>query len=721
MKTYRQNLLQKISGSSKVVEYEKVIQPDYEGLIDEFFPDRVLENGWARVNSEGDAGRSRAFNVETGKWTNFAEQLGGSGFLSFLIELKGWSGLGDFCRTHKSPLNFLLLDKLRVPDFSPAVRYAEGRGFELGGRWEYRDTDGFLLGIRVRFNDRKTGGKEFKLLSYRTNCEVKEKHRREGWRLDGDWGPLDPLYGLEKFGEIGNRTILICEGEKATDAANKLIPEEVFATTWGWGSASGTAKADWSFLPDSNRKVTWPDKDEPGRKVVEKLAGKIAGLKVVQVWDCPELKEGDDLYDVPQNFRDTVLKMIADATTLSGTKVGNELKTRFIYIEKTGEFFDRTDGTILDTNLFRKKHMVQVECLDEELLQDPAMIRVNQTSYMPGKSDIYEDAMDGYNRRFLNSYRAHNLEAAEGDPEYFLEHMSYLVPNEKVRNHIIDYLAFMIQHPGVKMHWAPLIQGVPGTGKSYLAFLMCKILGRHNVKEITTDEFKGDFSGWVEGGQLVVFEEVMTNGRRDLMNKIKTQFTSETVRVNKKNVQDYHVPNVFNFLLFTNYEDAVLLDDGDRRFMIYNSPARPQSEEYYTNLFTSTIEEAGQVLWMLQNRDLTKFNPKGVAPMTEDKKRLMESSKGELYHVIKEAIDTAVLPFNLDMAKQSEIMNYARAHANLRNPKQLTPVLKQLGCREIARLRDGNGHVTVWAVRNADQYVDFDAQACRDFIARPTS
>jgi hypothetical protein len=265
----------------------------------------------------------------------------------------------------------------------------------LEHEWHYVDEDGISLFLKQRFKTNDIKGKTYKTL----------RVMPDGSRV-GKLGDCRIIpYRLPELCQAvaDGRVIYICEGEKATDAANKLIPEEVFATTWGWGSASGTAKADWSFLPDSNRKVTWPDKDEPGRKVVEKLAGKIAGLKVVQVWDCPELKEGDDLYDVPQNFRDTVLKMIADATTLSGTKVGNELKTRFIYIEKTGEFFDRTDGTILDTNLFRKKHMVQVECLDEELLQDPAMVRVNQTSYMPGKSDIYEDVMDGYNRRFQNS------------------------------------------------------------------------------------------------------------------------------------------------------------------------------------------------------------------------------------------------------------------------------------------------------------------------------
>lgn len=722
MKTYRQNLLEKISSSAKVKEYEKVLSQDYESLIDEFFPARQMENGWARVNSEGEEGRSRAFNTETGKWTSFADEHTEQGFISFLIHTRGWEGLRDFCKTRSTPLNLILLDQNRTPDYSPAHRWAESKGLELGGRFAYYDTDGFLLGVRIRFNNPKDGSKEFKLLSFRSACVVKDRIRKEGWRLDGDWGPLDPLYGLEKFHEIGKRQLVLCEGEKATDAANKLLGDQFFATTWGWGSASGTAKADWSLLPADAAVTLWPDKDDPGKKVAEKLAEKIKGLRVVDVWKCEELQNGDDLYDVPDTFRDTVLKMIADAASWSATKMDSGLRSRFIYVSQLGVFFDQRDGTQLDTQLFRKKHMVEVENLDEELLADPALVRVDSTGYYPGQPLIYKeiDARSGYLRSYINTWRANHLEAAEGDPENFLSHLEYLVPDANVRSFVLDYMAYLVQYPGEKVHFAPLIQGTPGTGKSYIAAMLRAIFGKHNVTEITTEEFKSDFSGWAEGSQVVIFEEVMTNGRRDLMNKIKPAITSETIRINKKNVQDWHAANRFNFFLFTNYRDAIVLDEGDRRFMVYYSPAQPKEEQYYIDLFNSIPEEAGQVLWMLTNRKLSSFNAKGVAPMTSDKKSLIESSRSDLFHVLKEAIDTAVMPFNHDLVQQPEILNYVRAHSSVRNPKAIGPILEQLGARSVGRVRSGNGQVMIWAVRNVAQYESIPQEALRELVKKPT-
>jgi len=55
--------------------------------------------------------------------------------------------------------------------------------------------------------------------------------------------------------------VIVCEGEKAADAAIELFPDHV-AVTSPHGS-QGAEKADWS--PLSRRDVTiWPDADEAG-------------------------------------------------------------------------------------------------------------------------------------------------------------------------------------------------------------------------------------------------------------------------------------------------------------------------------------------------------------------------------------------------------------------------------------------------------------------------
>ncbi len=131
-----------------------------------------------------------------------------------------------------------------------------------------------------------------------------------------------------------------------------------------------------------------------------------------------------------------------------------------------------------------------------------------------------------------------------------LEHLEYLIPDESERNHILNFLAFLVQQPGEKIHHALLIQGEQGTGKSFLAAAMERLLGSSNVATVDTSELKGDFTGWMKGAQLIVVEEMMAMGRLELMNKLKPLITQPHLRINEKYVPQYRMPNRANFLLF---------------------------------------------------------------------------------------------------------------------------------------------------------------------------
>ena len=111
---------------------------------------------------------------------------------------------------------------------------------------------------------------------------------------------LRPLFNLPKLRDA--HTIYVCEGEKATDACERLgfTP----ATTCAGGSKA-TGKTDWSPLASKNV-VIFPDNDQAGEKYAQdvyRLAHE-AGASCVHVMPLLELvpgKEhgkGDDLADV---------------------------------------------------------------------------------------------------------------------------------------------------------------------------------------------------------------------------------------------------------------------------------------------------------------------------------------------------------------------------------------------------------------------------------------
>jgi hypothetical protein len=135
-------------------------------------------------------------------------------------------------------------------DAPPAPRAHRRRGIP-SLVWTYCGAGGELLGYRCRF-DRADGGKDILPLTYR---EYVDGRRCWAWL---DWDPPRPLYGLDRLAARPDAPVLVCEGEKAADAAGELFPEHVAITSPG--GAKAAAKADWT--PTGGRAVViWPDHD----------------------------------------------------------------------------------------------------------------------------------------------------------------------------------------------------------------------------------------------------------------------------------------------------------------------------------------------------------------------------------------------------------------------------------------------------------------------------
>ena len=157
---------------------------------------------------------------------------------------------------------------LPAPDNAPAPPAKHPKLGELAMRWEYRDAAGRLNGYVYRF-DVTGGGKEIRSVVY-------AEHKRWGrqWRWLGFPRPR-PLYGLDRLAARPDAPVILCEGEKAADAAGELLPDHVAITSPG-GSKAAKA-ADWSVLA-GRRVAIWPDADEPGQAYARDVLDMLAKL-----------------------------------------------------------------------------------------------------------------------------------------------------------------------------------------------------------------------------------------------------------------------------------------------------------------------------------------------------------------------------------------------------------------------------------------------------------
>ncbi|MDO9404846.1 MAG: PriCT-2 domain-containing protein [Polaromonas sp.] len=228
---------------------------------------------------------------------------------------------------------------------------------------------------------------------------------------------------------------------------------------------------------------------------------------------------------------------------------------------------------------------------------------------------------------------------------------------------MVNWMAHNVQNPGAKIRWAPLIKGIQGDGKTVMGSLLAACMGKSNVKTVSSKVLATDFTGWSVGSCVVVFEEVKLTGhnRYDILNAVKPVIANDTIEVHKKGQDaDGGAVNVTNYICFTNFADALPLDDTDRRYMVIFSPFNSVDDlvaaikaaagyvgsesdvlEAYFSALHDAISLHGAELrrWLLDHKIGAEFKPNGRAPMTDEKRVMIGMGVTDEERAVEEALE----------------------------------------------------------------------------------
>ncbi|MGZ8262071.1 MAG: DUF927 domain-containing protein, partial [Methylotenera sp.] len=142
-------------------------------------------------------------------------------------------------------------------------------------QWAYHDALGNVLCLLYRFEPQQ--GVERKQFLPLTYC--KHESGKHEWRWQGLQEPR-PLYNLHHIAKRKDDIVIVCEGEKAADAASVLYPDAVITTMLN-GSQS-VDKTDWT--PLKNRVVwLWADNDVAGKKCMQQVNDQLIKIKAAEI------------------------------------------------------------------------------------------------------------------------------------------------------------------------------------------------------------------------------------------------------------------------------------------------------------------------------------------------------------------------------------------------------------------------------------------------------
>jgi uncharacterized protein DUF5906 len=272
---------------------------------------------------------------------------------------------------------------------------------------------------------------------------------------------------------------------------------------------------------------------------------------------------------------------------------------------------------------------------------------------------------------------------------------------------LLQWLAWIVQHPDEKVMYAILIVGRGGTGKSWLGTLMERIFGADNVVLISEDNMvTGIFNSFSQNKRLVFLHETPPDEIEKLLHKVKGLITQQHIHIRLMRQDYFKVENVANLMAISN--EDVKIDLSNRRWAViraaddpYAPDHTPQHAAYYKRLFAvvpkdgSITDEARRVVGYLRNLPLEGFDPL-VAPLTGAKQEAAESGDDGLIRArITNAYAAKEGPFRFDLLTAEDVAK----HVSGGSGRGLTEPMHDLGCRKLRRADGRDVQVTIEKAR----------------------
>lgn len=186
------------------------------------------------------------------------------------------------------------------------------------------------------------------------------------------------------------------------------------------------------------------------------------------------------------------------------------------------------------------------------------------------KPNLPVDELWYYNgRSYANTYRKPIVIRREGDITPFTQHLEKILPIERDRQIILAYMAAIIQFPGVKFQWCPLIQGTQGNGKSLLSRCVEYAVGEDYTHYARPSELAEKFNDWMLDKIFINIEDIYyPEGRTEIIEVLKPMITNSRQPIRAMRQSERTMDVCANFIINSNYKDAIRLAVGDRRWCV---------------------------------------------------------------------------------------------------------------------------------------------------------
>ena len=251
---------------------------------------------------------------------------------------------------------------------------------------------------------------------------------------------------------------------------------------------------------------------------------------------------------------------------------------------------------------------------------DPNKKKYNRIDFIPDNSKVPDDV---YN--IFEGFEVDNLSKTMSDDDFteqdykdynlIHDHFRFVCNDdsetaEPIYNYFLDWIAHIFQYPTEKTNTAIILKGQQGCGKSITCEFIGKLLNYDKYYYKTADPLKdlfGNFNSIGGAKMLIALEEAESNVSSKIYERMKEAITATKRTLNEKFVKERKQNDYARYILATNNEVALKIDDNERRMVcIECSQPRIDGEVFRNTYAKALFNKKAQVLFYrhLLNRNI---------------------------------------------------------------------------------------------------------------------
>ncbi len=432
----------------------------------------------------------------------------------------------------------------------------------------------------------------------------------------------------------------------------------------------------------------------------------------------------DNMRWTKQEFK-SIIKDLR-VTWYEGSQENMTFLSDVIYVKEQNRLYDYNTQIFYTPEAFHNSFSHLDAEARKTALQEGAVQKVDKIDFAPKQARVY--TKDGI--VYGNTWCASKVSTGKpGDCSRWLDHWDAMGWGEH-REHHLQFMAYTLKHPEDKINHILILGGMEGTGKDFLLQPLIEAMGDYSTT-IEGDDLLSNHNEYLLSTKHLHINETELGDHREakaISNKLKPIAAAppRTLRMNPKGITAINVTNILNATMTTNSQIPIQLNGPSRRFYAAwtdlsirdeNDEMIPAWIEYWNDRW-NWMNKGGYeycIHYLLNEVDISKFNPGAPPPMTDFLRNIREASKSPVQQTIEAFIRNRIGAFQSDLITASEITSTIKAASMMHSDMiyadvnwfNVINVGKKLSdISNCIQLRGsiGKRSVRLWAIRDLDKY-----------------